>query len=127
MKRNLILLAAPLWMLAACNSQPSQPEVVDDNPDPMATQLANRPAVELPPSIRSDRTYRCGDGSVIGVAFFDGGKLANVRIPNDAAPVRLTAPEAGQPFVADGGWKLAGDDKAFTVTTNEGKSLTCHS
>jgi hypothetical protein len=29
--------------------------------------------------------------------------------------------------VADGGWKLAGDDKAFTVTTNEGKSLTCHS
>lgn len=126
MKRILPLLAAPLWMLAACNSQ-SQPEVVDDNPDPMATQLANRPAVELPPSIRSDRTYRCGDGSVVGVAFFDGDKLVNVRIPNDAAPVRMTAPEVGQPFTAEGGWKLAGDDKAFTVTTGEGKSLTCHS
>ena len=30
-------------------------------------------------------------------------------------------------FTAEGGWKLAGDDKAFTVTTGEGKSLTCHS
>ena len=37
-----VFVAAPLLALAACNSKPSQPEVVDTNPDPMANILANR-------------------------------------------------------------------------------------
>ena len=44
-----VFVAAPLLALAACNSKPSQPEVVDTNPDPMANILANRAPVELPP------------------------------------------------------------------------------
>ena len=125
MKSILPLLAVPLCVLAACNAQPKT-EVVNDNPDPMANQLANAAPVELPPAIRADKTMRCGDGSVIGVVFFEGDKQVNVRIPNDAAPQRLIAPEAGQPYTAEGGWKLAGSDSAVTVTTGAGKSLTCH-
>ncbi|SFP73347.1 hypothetical protein [Sphingomonas rubra] len=125
MKSILPLLAAPLCVLAACNAQPTT-EVVNDNPDPMATQLANAAPVELPPAIRADKTMRCADGSVIGVVFFQGDKQVNVRVPNTAQPQRLTTAEAGQPYTAEGGWKLAGSDSAVTVTTDAGKSLTCH-
>jgi len=50
MKKTLPLTAvAALLALAACNSKPAAPEVVDSNPDPMANQLANAAPVELPP------------------------------------------------------------------------------
>src|SRR5436305_7107942 len=67
-----LIVAAPLLALAACNSQPSQPEVVDTNPDPMANILANRAPVELPPAIKSDKTFRCKDQSLAFVTFFQG-------------------------------------------------------
>jgi hypothetical protein len=124
--KNPILLAAPLLVLAACNSQPKQPEVLDSNPDPMANRLANAAPVELPPAIRADKTLRCGDGSLVGVTFFQGDKLVSVRVPSTATPVRLTAPEAGQPFTAEGGWKLTGDEKSVTVTPAGKAALTCH-
>lgn len=65
-----LIVAAPLLATAACNSQPSQPEVVDTNPDPMANILANRAPVELPPAIKSDKTFRCKDQSTAFVTFF---------------------------------------------------------
>ena len=40
--------AASLALLTAC--QQKGPEVVDSNPDPMATTLANKAPVELPPA-----------------------------------------------------------------------------
>ena len=84
--KNPILLAAPLLVLAACNSQPKQPEVLDSNPDPMANRLANAAPVELPPSIRADKTFRCADGSLVGVVFFNGDKQATCASP--ATPPR---------------------------------------
>lgn len=120
-----LFLSAPLLVLAACNAQPKT-EVIDNNPDPMANQLATAPKAELPPAIRADKTFRCTDGSVVGVAFFQGDTLVNVRIPSDAAPVRLTAPAKGEPFVADGGWKLTGDEDAINVTSPGKASLSCH-
>ena len=119
-----LLLLAPL-ALAACNSQRT-PEVVDTNPDPMANELANAAPVELPPAIRSDKTFRCADGSVVGVVFFQGDTQVNVRVPNTAPPTRLTAPAKGEPFVADGGWELTGDDAKVTVTAPGKKALACH-
>lgn len=124
--KNIILLAAPLLVLAACNSQPSQPEVVDDNPDPMANQLANAAPVALPPAIRADKTFRCGDGSVVGVTFFEGDTLASVRVPATGTPVRLTAPEKGEPYTGEGDWKLTGNDDNITVTSPGKPALTCH-
>jgi hypothetical protein len=122
--KSLFLLAAPL-ALVACNSQPT-PEVVDTNPDPMANQLANAAPVALPPSIRADKTFRCADGSVVGVTFFKGDTQASVRVPATGTPTRLTATAAGEPYTGDGGWKLTGDDKAITVTEPGKKALSCH-
>jgi uncharacterized lipoprotein len=122
--KTLILLA-PLLVLAACNSQ-SEPEVITSNPDPMATVLANAAPVELPPAIRADKTFRCSDSSVVGVVFFQGDKQVNVRAPNDAAPVLLKAPAAGEPYTAEGGWTLTGNDTEVTVTAPGKAALTCH-
>ena len=122
---NKLLLSAPLLLLAACNTQ-SEPEVLDSNPDPMASTLANAAPVELPPAIRADKTFRCSDGSVVGVVFFQGDTQANVRVPNTAAPVVLKAPAAGQPFTADGGWNLTGNETDVTVTAPGKPALTCH-
>lgn len=119
-----LLPALPVLLLAACNS-PSEPEVIE-RPDPMATALANAPRVELPPAIRKDQTFRCSDGSVVGVVFFQGDTQANVRLPNDAAPVVLRAPAAGQPFTAEGGWNLTGDENNVTVTAPGKAALACH-
>ncbi|MFS0771880.1 hypothetical protein [Sphingomonas sp. 1P08PE] len=122
--RSFIVL--PLLALAACNSQPSQPEVIETNPDPMKNQLANAAPVELPPAIRADKTLRCADGSLVGVTFFQGDKLASVRVPSTATPVRVTAPEAGKPFVGENGTTLTGDEKNVTVTVAGKPALSCH-
>jgi hypothetical protein len=122
-----LLFAAPLLALAACNSQPQQPEVVDSNPDPLANEIANAAPVELPPSIRVEKTFRCADGSLVGVVFFNGDKQVNVRVPSTATtPVVLKAPEQGKPYTAEGGWTLTGDDSNVTLTQPEKKAVTCH-
>ncbi len=121
-----LIVAAPLFALAACNSQPSQPEVVDTNPDPMANILANRAPVELPPAIKADKTFRCKDQSLAFVTFFQGDKQANVRLKQGDTPVKLTAPAAGEPLTAEGGWKMTGDEKNITLTTPNKAAQTCH-
>jgi hypothetical protein len=122
--KNILLPAAALFALSACGQ--SQPEVVDSNPDPMAAELANRPAVELPPAIRADRSFRCsGDNSLVQVTFFQGDKQVIVRDGETASPVTLRAPEAGKPFTAEGGWTLTGDEKSVTVVAPGKSSRTC--
>ena len=124
--KKLPLLAAPLLVLAACNSQPTQPEVVETNPDPLKNQLANAAPVELQPSIRADKTLRCADGSLVGVTFFQGDKLVSLKVPSTGTPVRLTAPEAGKPFVGEDGTTLTGDEKNVKVTVPGKPTLSCH-
>jgi len=117
MKSPLLLpAAAALIALSACNSQPSKPEVVDTNPDPMAAELANKGAVELPPAIKADKTFRCKDNSLVYVTFFQGDKQAIVKTKKDGSPTTLKADKAGDPLVADGGWKLTGDTGHITLT-----------
>lgn len=125
MKSAILPAVAALLALAACNNKPAQPEVVDTNPDPMATQLANRPPVELPPAIKADKTFRCKDNSLLYVTFFDVDKLAFVRTEKTGAPNRLTAPKAGDPLTADGGWKLTGNPSNITITRPGKGTLTC--
>ncbi|HIV76683.1 hypothetical protein [Sphingomonas yabuuchiae] len=121
-----VFVAAPLLALAACNSKPSQPEVVDTNPDPMANILANRAPVELPPAIKAEKSLRCKDNSLVFVTFFEGDKQANVRLKQGDAPVILKAPAAGEPLTAEGGWKMTGDEKAVTLTTPKKPAQVCH-
>jgi hypothetical protein len=126
MKMHL-LFVAPLVALAACNSQPQQPEVVDSNPDPLANQIANAAPVELPPSIRAEKTFRCADGSLVGVVFFNGDKQVNVRVPSTSTtPTILKAPAKGDAYTAEGGWTLTGDDSKIMLTQPEKKAISCH-
>lgn len=128
MKSPLLLsAAAALFALAACNSQPSQPDVLDSNPDPMATELANRGPVELPPAIKADKTFRCKDNSLLYVTLFQGDKQAFVKTSPTGTVKRLTAENAGDPLTAEGGWKLTGDASNITITQPGKPSQTCKS
>ncbi len=126
MKSPLPFAAAALLALAACNSKPEAPEVIDANPDPMAQELANAGAIELPPAIKADKSLRCSDNSLVEVRFFDGDKQVAVRTDKDGERTTLTAPNAGEPFTAEGGWKLTGDTSNITLEQPGKGSLTCH-
>ncbi|MEH3048640.1 hypothetical protein [Sphingomonas adhaesiva] len=128
MKNLAILpLAASLLAVAACNSQPDKPQVIDTNPDPMASQLANAAPVELPPAIKADKTMRCKDGSLVYVTFFQGDKQAVVRTEKDGAATTLKGPEAGKPLIAEGGWSMTGSTSEVMVTRPGKAAVSCHS
>ena len=126
MKMRLLpaVAAIVLLPLAACKPEP---EVIDDRaPDPMETALKNAPAVELPPSIKASVSMRCQPGNALVFAeFFSGDKLVRVRTEKNGPATDLRAPEAGQPFTAEGGYSLTGDEKSATVELPGKGSLTC--
>lgn len=99
-------------LLSACGS--NEPKVVGGNPDTQAVELATAPPVELPPSVSSSKTYRCGE-KIVYVDFLSDGKSANMRTEKAGTPTRAIAPEAGQTMVADGGWSLEGTGNAVTI------------
>ena len=123
---NRILPAAAalaLLSLAACENKPE--EVDTRAPDPMAEQLKNAAAVELPPSIEASVTFRCQPGNaLVYVDFFQGRKMANLRTEKTGTPTQLTAPESGQPLTG-GGYTVRGDPKAMTYTAPGKGALTC--
>lgn len=117
--------AVALLSLAACEHKP---EVVDSRaPDPQAEAMKNAGPVELPPSIQATVTFRCQPGNtLIYVDFFSGQKMVVVRTEKDGSPTALKAPEAGQPYVAEGtSWKLTGTPKAATIVLADGSSHAC--
>ncbi len=120
-------VAASLLALSACNRQPSSPEVLDTNPDPMAKALANRAPVELPPGIKADKTMRCKDNSLLYVTFFEGDKMALVRTEKGGAINRLSASAAGEPLTAEGGWSMTGTTSLITIAQPGKPSQTCKS
>ncbi|MBX3594276.1 hypothetical protein [Sphingomonas sp.] len=129
MKMRLFTAAAAaiaLLPLAACDHKP---EVVDSrDPDPMAEQLKNAPKVELPPAIKATVSMRCQPGNALVFAdFFEGDKIVAITAVKDGPKTRLTAPAAGEPFTADGGYKLVGNSKSATVTIPGKGTLTCKS
>jgi hypothetical protein len=118
----LLSAAAVLLSLGACSNKP---QVVDANPDPMANQLANAAPVELPPAIKADKTLRCKDNSLVYVTFFQGDKMAVVRTAKDGTATQLKADKAGDPLVAEGGWKLTGTPEAVSLTQPGKAALSC--
>jgi len=105
--------AVALLALSACDSKPTEVSTVA--PDPMASVLANKAPIELPPSIKAEETFRCKDNSLVFVAFFQGDKQALIRETRTSMPVKLTAEKAGDPLIADG-YVMTGDTKAVTLT-----------
>jgi hypothetical protein len=108
--------------LSACQSEP---EVVDTRPrNPLEAELRNAPAVELPPAITAQVTFRCRDNSLAYVEFFQGDTQVSVRAEQDAPRTILRAPEPGQPFVAEG-YSLSGDPRNITLTQPGKPEQTC--
>ena len=114
MTRTTLLLT--LFATAALAGCKSEPVVVGGPADDPANQApaANGP-VELPPAIAVSKTYRCKDNSLVSIDWLADGKTANFRTSHEPVPVRLTAPEPGQPLTAEGGYSLTGSAEASTV------------
>ncbi|MEP9401743.1 hypothetical protein [Sphingomonas sp. VNH70] len=126
MKHPLLLAAtAAAFALSACGQQ--QPEQLDTRaPDPLASQLANRAPVELPPPVKASVTFRCKDNSLAYVDFFEGDTQANFRKDQNTPPVRLKAEAKGEPLVAEGGYKLTGTPKSITLTQPGKPAQSCN-
>lgn len=124
-KSPLFAAAAALLSLAACN-QDKPEELSSTAPDPMASQLANAAPIELPPAIAASKSMRCGDNSLVFVDFFQGDKMVIVRTVKGGPATTLKAPNAGEPYVAEGGFKLTGNAKTATVVTPNEGTRTCH-
>lgn len=116
--------ALALLSLAACENKPE--EVDTRAPDPMAQELKNAAPIELPPSIEKAVTFRCQPGnSLIYVDFFQGRKMANLRLDQKVGTaIQLTAPEGGQPLTG-GGYTVEGDPKAIKYTAPGKPALSC--
>jgi hypothetical protein len=90
---------AALFALAACENH-----TIDPNKEEQANAAAaanSAAAVEAPPMIQASRTYRCKDNSLLYADFYTNDSV-NVRAKKDGPGTMLTAPAAGQPYVADG-------------------------
>lgn len=113
MKMIIPATAVALLALSACQSKTDSTTV---NKTALDNKTVAAP-VELPPSIKAEASLRChGDNTLIHVTFFNEDKQVTVASPSDAPPVVLKAPEAGKPFVADGGWELSGTAKSVDLT-----------
>lgn len=119
-----IATTVALLALSACQSSTTttstQTNAVEN------TVVAEKPKVELPPAIKAEVNFRChGDNSAAKVTFFEGDKMAVVSAPADASPVKLTAPEAGKPLTADGGYEMTGGPKSIKLTVPGKPAQTC--
>jgi len=126
MKHYLPLIAvASVALLSACNKN-DEPEVVGGPADPMAAQLANAAPVELPPSVKANKQFRCKDNSLIFGDYMSDDKSALLRTEKGGTATALKAAEAGQPFTAEGGYEVKGSGNDVTITVPGKSAQACH-
>lgn len=121
--RPLSLSLLALATLSACGG-PTEETINETYADPMAEDLQNAAPVELPPPLKMSETYRCKDNSLVFIDFFVGDTQANIRTEEGGTPTRLTAPEAGQPFTAEG-FSVEGSGETVTVATPDKPAQSC--
>lgn len=109
MTRTLLLTLAAAAALAGCNKEN---HTIVAGPDTGDYNAAANADVQLPPAIVATKLYRCSDNSVVSVDYLSDGKSANVHAGKGAAAVQVTAPEAGQPMTAEGGYSVEGSASA---------------
>ena len=115
MTRFTITAVTALLALAACGKSSSTSDTAQPV-DPMAENMAQPAApVELPPAVKSTKSYRCTDNSVIVVDLFAGDKQASLREGKDGPSTMLRAANAGEPLTADG-FELVVKGTNLTVT-----------
>jgi predicted small secreted protein len=122
----LVLAAAGLTACEPTKVGPGADRDVQRQEDDRRVAL---PKVELPPSIRASKSYRCADNSLLMAEWYSDDLSASVRTKADSPSVRVKAPAVGQPMVADGGWSLKGgykDAKVTFASPDHPKPMTCH-
>jgi hypothetical protein len=124
MKSPLLPAAAAVALIALSACQNKKEVVSNVAPDPLASQIANRAPVELPPAIKADVSMRCDDNSVVYVTFFEGDKQAVVKATKDGSPVMLKADTAGGPLTG-GGWTVSGTPKKAKITAPGKSAQSC--
>jgi hypothetical protein len=102
----LLITLAAAAALAGCNKESHT--IVAGGPPGDENNTAANANVQLPPSIVATKLYRCADNSVVTVDYLSDGKSANVHIGKAATSTQVTAPEAGQPMTAAGGYSVEG-------------------
>lgn len=117
------IIAAPIAAFIALAACSSEPEVVDTNPDPMKDELAKAAPIEAPPMIQANRTYRCKDNSLVYIEFYTDN-TAQFRTEKGGPATTLTAPAAGQPYVAEG-HSVSGSGPQIELTAPGKGSLSC--
>lgn len=122
MKKTIFLSA--LFALTACGSD--EPEVIDRGPpDPLGDQLNDAAPVELPPSVKVSKTYRCKDGGLLFVDFMSDDKTALVKTAKEGTATKLLMAEPGKPFTAEGGYSLTGNGDTVTAELPGKGSQSC--
>ena len=100
--------------LAGCHAQTIDPN--KSGPDADTNVTTNAP-IALPPSIVASKIYRCADNKVVYVDYLSDNKSANIRTQQDGTPTSVTAPEAGKPMTAAGGFSLTGNAASPATAT----------
>ena len=117
--------AVALLALAACQSK-TNATTAENSTTVENKTVAEKPKFELPPAIKAEVSMRChGDNTLAHVTFFEGDKQLTVSAPADATAVVLKAPEAGKPYVGDGGWEVSGTPKSIKLTAPGKPAQTC--
>lgn len=128
MTKSRLLAAAPLVALFALGGCTSEPIKVGEAADPHANELKNAPPVQLPPSIKEAKAYRCRDNSLVHITFLSDDTTAIIRETAGAEPPKATlvAPAAGQPFVS-GDYSLTGSGATVTYKAPGKAAQSCRS
>lgn len=109
----LLIMLGAAAALAGCNKE-NHTIVAGGPPGDNLAEAANAP-VALPPSITASKVYRCADNNVVYVDWLSDGKSANVRTKSGGSPTQVTAPAAGKPMTAAGGYSLEGSATASSA------------
>ena len=107
----MLLMLAAAAALAGCNKESHTIVAGPPGDDVNAAKNAN---VQLPPSITATKLYRCADNSVVTVDYLSDNKSANVH-EKGGNVTQVTAPEAGQPMTAAGGYSVDGSATASSA------------
>jgi hypothetical protein len=120
----LIAAAAAVLGVAACGAKTdSSNNAVAES---VIANVANAPPAEMPPPMKSSKTYRCDDNSVLYVDLFQGDTQAAIKVKPTDAPIRVTAPAAGEAMVsADGAWSITPAGAKLNVTAPGKKAQSC--
>ena len=105
MTRTPLLIAlAAAAALAGCHKH----TIVAGGPPSDEDQNVSNTPVALPPSIVATKLYRCADNSVVTIDWLSDNKSANVHVGKASESTQVTAPEAGKPMTAAGGYSVEG-------------------